>query len=61
MADNDPSRWSHSAGEAQQHDDRTNAANQRSSGSRGVVEEATPGVNGNATDLSITVSSGARG
>ncbi|TKW51914.1 hypothetical protein CTA1_2959 [Colletotrichum tanaceti] len=58
MVDHDPARWSHSTGEAQQHDDRINAANQRSSGSSGVVEEATPGVNGNATDLSITVSSG---
>ncbi|KAK3933747.1 hypothetical protein QBC46DRAFT_401352 [Diplogelasinospora grovesii] len=54
---NDPSRWSHSDGEGREIQERIDASNRLSDYS-GVEEEATFGVNRNATDLAIVVSSG---
>lgn len=57
MAD-DPTRWSHSTGEAQEFVERIAATSNRSSGYSGVEEEATVGVKSNVADLDIVVSSG---
>lgn len=55
--EDDPTRWGHSTGEARELQERIDASN-RSSDYSGVKEEAIFGVNSNASDLAIVISSG---